>query len=926
MPPPQQSWFKPGLRYCGSCLVSLLYWAVWLTFGATLAVLVYIAIARELPVPDFVLRRVETQFAEANLSLKFGRARLDPSGKILLEDTRLRSRQFEEPLLISRLLYVRRSIWSILAGRPIPDEIRLEGATLQLPAILSPSGTAEPVVRDLATTLRHDDNNVWHVDQLTGRIGRLKITLQGDFSPPRHLAGSKQPSPDEIIARFLQIGRRLILEVSHFEAFDDPALDIHLETQPGIGNTALCRFTAGGAHEPWGKSGTLGALAVTTTLRLDGRGERAVRLHATVRNFSQRDQYSVENLRAMISARIVPETFSVRPVDALLAAGSLSADDERVAAPLLKADLRAWPEVKAAIALQMGGEFVTAEVDANLDQQSAQIAAEGSGSPAIINRVLAKHTPRAAPYFVFGDPVTFVAEAELSPGWHFKQLATRVATGRLNSHDVKITSARGRIKIEGTSFLAYEAQVEMGENVARGSYWMDFATTDYRMLLKGRLRPSQISGWFNGDWWTDFWNQRFDFPSVLPEADVDVQGRWKDVSRTEFFGHAQAREASVWGGKFDQVQAMVFLRPFFTHVIEFNGVRANGAQRLGGSLKRFADANSRENRRVEFNLEGNVDPETYHGMLEGKADDVMATLQFSGPPHVHAQGSIEGQGPAPATNYTFTGQSEGSLQYYDFPLEMVRVIGAVKGSEVRLSDIQFTALGGKGAGNAALTGTVEHRRLGFDFYLNGADLGQTVRAVHAYQVNHRASKTEPVPDNEFIKRISGGHLDVALSAQGVPGELTSFVGTGNAALTGANLGEIQLFGLLSQVLSGLSLNFSSLKLDAAHTNFRMENGRLRFPDLKITGSSAVIDAQGDFVFATSALDFTAKFKPFEESRNPLTVAIGFVIKPITSIMELKLTGPLSKPDWSIDVGSSPHLHDTVTPKGKNSDLEAPPTK
>jgi hypothetical protein len=87
-------------------------------------------------------------------------------------------------------------------------------------------------------------------------------------------------------------------------------------------------------------------------------------------------------------------------------------------------------------------------------------------------------------------------------------------------------------------------------------------------------------------------------------------------------------------------------------------------------------------------------------------------------------------------------------------------------------------------------------------------------------------------------------LNVGLSATGEPGELASFTGNGNAALTGTQLGEIHLFGLLSQVLSGLSLKFSSLKLDAAHTSFRLEHGRLLFPDLKITGPSAVIDARG----------------------------------------------------------------------------------
>ena len=898
---------------------------MWLTLTATLAVLLYILIARELPVPDFILRRVEARLSEANFTIKFGRARINPTGQILLEEVQLRSKNFEEPLLKSRLVYFRRSFWSILAGRPIPDEIKLEGATLQLPAILSPSGTAEPLIRDFAVIVRHEDN-LWLIDQLTGHIGPLKVTVQGNLTTPPSPAGTKQATPEELTTQFLQLARRLVLDIDHFKAFDEPSLNVRLETQAVVGNTAECVFTADAAHQPWAQPLTLGALVITTNLRLDGNSERMVRLHATTRSVSQPDVFALDKVDVIFNGRFSPKNFVVRPIEAIITIGSLTADNERLLAPVLRADLHEWPNLKVSTVLQVGGEFLIADVDANLAKQSARIIAEGSGSPEIINRVLAKHTPRAAPYFIFSDPVAVTAEAVLSSGWHFERLISRVAAGRINSHDVKITSARGRIDIIGMSFLAYDAQVEMGENVARGSYWMDFTSTDYRMLLNGKLLPQKISGWFNGAWWSDFWSDHFSFPNALPEGDVDVQGRWKEVSHTEYFGRAEANAASVWGGKFDQVQATVFLRPLYTHVIQFNGTRAKGAQGLSGSLKRLANFDGKETSRIEFNLDGNIDPETYHGMLEGKADEVMATLQFSEPPHVHAQGWITTQGLVAKPNYTFTGRAEGGLHYYDFPLDSIRVNGAVSDTEIRLNEIQFNALGGQGAGKATLNGPVNARRLGFDLYLNGAELAQTVLAVQEYQLKRNRQKPAYAADSELIKRVSGGHLDIALSAQGSPDTITSFSGTGNAALTGADLGEIHLFGLLSQVLSGLSLNFSSLKLDSAHSSFRVENGRLHFPDLKITGPSAVIDARGDFILETNTLDFIAKFKPFEESRTLLTAAIGIVINPITSILELKLVGPLTKPTWSVAIGSTPVHTDSTAPRENEINPNSAPIK
>ncbi|MEO6996398.1 MAG: AsmA-like C-terminal region-containing protein [Lacunisphaera sp.] len=913
MPPSKQSWFKPGLRFCGSCFLTLLCWATWLALGASLVTLIFILNAGELPVPDFVLHRVENNLAEANLTIKFGRTRLDPSGKILLENVQLRSKEFNEPLLVSRLVYIRRSIWSILSGRPIPDEIILEGATLQLPAMLSPSGTVEPVIRNLAGSIRHDETT-WHIDQLTGQLGALKVTVTGDVSVPRRTPEKKKILPAEFVSDYLRIGRSLVLKSKQLNAFEQPQLSVYLASQPTTSSMAKCIFTADSVHHPFGQQLDSGALTAIATVRFGPDTDTIVQTEAMTPSLQLGGVASMENVQTTIAVRIASDGFSIHPISARLTGSSIIADGEPITSPIVNADLRRWPAVSLTTSLLIGERLITLAIDADLKKKSASIDLEGTGAPEVINRVLRKHTPRAAPFFVFSDPVNVTAKAELEDEWHLKRLASRVSAGRIDSRGVKLTSARGRIDIDGMNFLAYDAQVELGENVARGSYWMNFHTIDYRMLLNGRLRPQEIAGWFTGDWWNGFWNDHFSFSSALPTADVDVQGCWRDVAKLEYFGSAAAEAIGLWGGKFDHAQAVVFLRPHFTHVIDFNGSRAGDQQKLSGSLKRFADEETRETKRLEFELDGNVDPETYHGMLEGKADETLAPFIFSAPPRVHAKGSIIESGNGAETDYAFSGQSSGSLSYYGFPLTAVSVTGTVRNADVHLNDIHFAAAGGKGEGKASLSGPSGSQTLGFDVYLNGADLPEAIRAVQEYDRSQSGTNVHISKDDSLIKRATGGRLDVAISAQGRPGDLPSFTGTGNAAVTRANLGEIQLFGLLSQALSGLSLNFSSLKLDSAHTSFHLQNGRLHFPDLKITGPSAVIDARGDFVFANTGLDFTAKFKPFEENRNLFTAAIGIVITPITSILELKLTGPLSNPHWSVDLGSLGPRPDNSPPK------------
>ncbi len=907
---------KNVFRFCASCAVTLACWTVWIVLGITLVALAYVALARELPVPDFVLRRTEARLAESGLALRFGRARLDPTGKVLLEDVEFRSRQFADPLLTCRMLYVGHNLWTLLAGRMEPAEIRLEGAALQLPAMLSPSGTTEPFVKDLSAVVRYE-NNAWQVDQFVGRIGRLTFTLEGELPPAPHPAGGAHGSLDELTARFLQGAKQLAPNLRRLDAFEEPTLAVHLAP-----NRADFLLTARAARQPWDQPVSSGPFAASATLRLNHPGLRPLRMHLAASRLDYRGQVAVENLRAVLQTEVLPESFSGRVLSVAATASRVSAVNETVLAPVLRADLAGWPAVRTTALAQVDGEFLAAEVAAQLQEQSARVRAEGRVSAGLIKRVLAEHTPRAAPYFLFGDPVAFQAEAVLNPGWKFATLASRVDAGRLDSHGVQVTAARGRIDIAGTRFLAHDARAMIGPSFARGSYWMDFATTDYRMLLDGRLNPVAINGWFRGGWWLAFWDKFFAFPGALPEAGVDIGGRWKDPSLSNNYIHAHTGPVTAWGGDFEMAAATVFVRPNFAHAWDIAATRAGGTQQLSGWFKRFGVPGSRDTARFEFDFSGNPDPAVAGRMLEGRIDEVLSSLRFSAPPDVHAWGALD---QAAGASYHFTGEARSPLYYFNFPLDRVTLAGRATGSEVQLDQIAFAAAGGEGKARASLTGPASDRRLGFEVFVSGAKLDRILHAFEEYTAGRAGRPYVASPDSKFVRKAAGSQLDLAFSASGAPADISSFKGSGNASLTGAELGEVHLFGLLSQVLSGLSLSFSSLKLDAVRSSFDVHDGAVFFPDLKVTGPSAVIDARGKYSFTANALDFNAKFKPYDQPGSLLAAAVSLVINPLTSILELKLSGPLAEPKWSVEV-TSPSSKPKTPESAKPAAPEPPPAK
>lgn len=880
-------------------------WALWIVLGVLLAAQIWIVVAHELPVPKFVLRILETRLAEANLDATFAGAQFDPTGKFLVEAVRVRSRQFEDPLLTGRSLYVRKSVWSYLSGQRTPDEIRLEGGTLQLPAPLSPSGTAEPVLRDISATLRFD-RNALHVDQLNFRAGNLSVTARGHILlPPR---GPEPANPARLVAQVLQSGRRLARDLQKLEVLDRPHLDVVLEGLPGVGNIAEIRLTAETLRLDGNWPVTARGLVARTTLRLDGPDVRPLRVAFTSDSVVVREQLQLERLRGLVATEITPaEPRPPRAATVSLTAQNLAAFGEEIAAPVLRLTWQQEHPVRASLGFRAHSTAFTLSTELDVSNESGRVTFDGRVPPSLVDDVLPRRSPKLAPYFVFGDPVDVHADVAIGEGWRFETLQSRVRVERLNSRGVPVTHAHGRINVDREgNFLASDAVARIGENFGRGSYFMNFRSWDYRFLLTGALQPKSISGWFRSDWWPKFWDANFDFPSA-PGADVDVLGNWRNVTKVAYYGSTDAVSPKVLGADFERAHAIVFVRPQFAHAFDLRVERAGGTQRARGWFKRFADPLTREQRRLEFDLAGKLEPETLRHLGREVADTLLEPWVFSHAPELHLTGAVDFADGKGSPDLSFSGSAEKGVSYEGFPLDSIEAEGVARGAEVKLDRIVIGVAGGRGTAKAELNTSTGDRKLGFDFYIENADMVRAIRAMHEYEVARGGLDPAASPNKEFLKRASGGKLTFAVSASGNPDDLKTFVGSGNVQLAGAELGEVHLFGLLSQVLSSLSLNFSSLKLDTMRASYQLSHGVAHFPDLRVTGPTALIEAHGDYRFVDRSLDFAAKFRPYEDNKNPFTFVVGMIANPLASILDLRLTGPIQKPNWSVSIlgGSKP---------------------
>jgi len=884
-------------RFCASCTATLLCWALWIMLGGTLAWQGLILVSKDLTVPDIILRRIEATLAAENYSVRFGRAHLDPHGGILLEKVRLYSQAYEEPLLTSDFIYLRKSLWSIIAGQRLPDVLRLEDATIQLPAMHSPSGTVERLLREVNAEI-YFTSNLWTVERLTGKIGSLPISLTGNTAPPRASSG-RTLSVAEITQQYLQYARLIVLALPELQAINHPLLAVACTPRETGGMNLDLDFSAAAVHRPGGKPVELGPLTVRGQWAWDGLKPFPLLLQLSTQAITG-ENISARDVRALLTMDPgIGQTF-LGPVHGQMTATRLQILGEILQAPVMAGSY--WPEraeLDFTTAFNSHGRVLAFDGSVDFAQRSAFVHFSGTVEPTLVTGLLTRYGPKLEPYFRFTDPLVLNARLKLNAGWKFGGVWSWAQTGRLDSHGVQITAARGRAEVDADlNFLAQDAYVVAGENLARGRYWMNFRTMDYRFLLTGQMRPRDISGWFRSNWWPDFWSN-FAFPAAPPSADVDVQGNWIDGRGMTYFGSADAIQPEVLHADLERAHARIFLRPQFTHAMDLLAVRAGGTQQATGWFKRTARPGLAANTELTFDLTGNFDAPTLQKLGGETAVTLLAPFTFNHPPQVHLWGRTGKNNGVSESDLQFSGAVAGPLKYYHFPLDHVSVSGNVRGDTLQLDQIDLRAAGGTGHGQATLSGPGKNRLLRFELKMKEADLARTIRAVEEFEAERTGIKSESLTDSKFIKRATGGKLELALSAEGNPDTPTRLKGDGTIQLSGAELAEINLFGLLSQLLS-----FSSLKLDAARSSFTMANGSVYFPDVRVTGKSALIDAKGSFSIDSKNLDFTAHLKPYEETRNPLIALASILVNPLTSMFELQLTGPISNPNWKVSLGSS----------------------
>jgi hypothetical protein len=290
----------------------------------------------------------------------------------------------------------------------------------------------------------------------------------------------------------------------------------------------------------------------------------------------------------------------------------------------------------------------------------------------------------------------------------------------------------------------------------------------------------------------------------------------------------------------------------------------------------------------------------------------LAPFAFDKAPNLRISGHLDGPAApgGPGQVLHIEARADGPFRYHEFPFERMAFTAEVRDGDIAIAPIAAGFAAGRLTGRARVWGRGADRRLSAEGSLVGANLRQAIASLNTYSAGR--NRRAPPSLGQFVKDKADIRLDVSVSAEGRFDDPFSFQGAGTAQVSGPDLGNVRMLGLLSELLS-----FTSLRFTSAGADFQIKGNRLDFPRLAVSGANSGIDARGTYFLDSHRLDFKARINPLKESKGLAQEVIGAVLTPISSALEVSLTGSVESPRWAF-VNSPVNLL-----RPKTNDAEAP---
>ncbi|HSH95468.1 MAG TPA: AsmA-like C-terminal region-containing protein, partial [Roseimicrobium sp.] len=355
-----------------------------------------------------------------------------------------------------------------------------------------------------------------------------------------------------------------------------------------------------------------------------------------------------------------------------------------------------------------------------------------------------------------------------------------------------------------------------------------------------------------------------------PRLDLKVSGAWNDVKQLKASGPVIVRDAVYRGNWASNVTATIHYTDRFIGVTKALMVHDGRELRSSG-----LSLDLKAQHIWITNAVSDVDPLVVTRFIGPQTTRAVEPYKFATPPHVILHGSLPFRG-ADLTDLHFEVEG-GPFQYWKFNLPHIKASVHWVTNFLSITNVVGDFHQGRLRGEALFDFRPE-KNADFRFH-----------AIASEADFHSLMSDLSTPTNKLE-----GTLNVELTVTSAnTADWGSWQGYGYAQLLDGYLWDIPLVGMLSPVLDSMVTGLGRSRISEGLMTYQMTNSVIRTKDLELKGNSMRLQYGGTCDFAGN-VDARVEAELFRDS-NMVGRVFGYVLTPITKLLEYKVTGTLGRP-------------------------------
>ena len=440
---------------------------------------------------------------------------------------------------------------------------------------------------------------------------------------------------------------------------------------------------------------------------------------------------------------------------------------------------------------------------------------------------------------------------------------------------------------------------QMGDTIVSGQFTQKWLPLFYNFKIDGYCIPTNINSWL-GDWWSDIWLD-FKFKKrSIPFGYFNISGIWDIKASNKTFGAIHGENFLYKGLPITKSLLNISVDRNKTRISSSNSIHKFG--RLSGYLS-IPRNDFKRSTPMTYSMSG-VYPLNDGKMALGKVveeylnDFNLSTINIDAKGQFPISDSDNNKSLQISKEYSanFSSSEKGSWNGIKFDEIKGNIISDDAHFILKLPVIKM----GDGSISINLLSKFIEEMISLNVEVKNVKILDLYNSVIEYQTRNEG---EIFPDLNESTPTDTGLISLSLNTSGNSSDPMSFKGTGMIKLQDKQLSKVQLLGFISKGLSELPLPFpnGTLNFNKLEGLFELDNGKILFDQLTLSGLLSKIVSKGHFDLMTGELDILSKIQIIGNIPIPIIKQLAKLTDPLSIFAEIKISGNWQNPKWKLSI-------------------------